>query len=195
MLPDLLIILSSMMRLCEQIRRRTCLASILICRTGNLLPWTRNVAELSHAYIALLWCQGNHRQRSPTASWAQHSGLNGLWLRMAEINRSTTINNVTLVAEHSSGIGTRFGGCCVSGFRPTWSLLASHVRFRETLLPCLCLPVIIAHSSSIHNHSAAKLPKHGFCRNYRDLAGPVREREDLLMDQVFLFLLCSNNLI
>jgi hypothetical protein len=124
------------------------------------------------------------------------------------------VNNVTLMAQHGTcgstcigrigvgvgsgvgvGIGVRFSGCCIPSLCPTRPLLARQISFGETLLPCLCFPIIITYSPTIHNYSAPKLPKHGPCCYDCYLSGAVRVRQDPLGYKIVLFRLFSNNLV
>lgn len=114
---------------------------------------------------------------------------------MVEMHRSTAVNNISLVTKHRSCVCSRLSGRRISGLRPTWSLLARQIGLCETLFPCFRLPIIIPHSSSVYNHSAAKLAKHGLCRDYRNLTRSVGEWEDFLMDEVLLLLLGRNDLV
>ena len=79
------------------------------------------------------------------------------------------------------------------GFAPTWSLLTRQIIFGEALFPRFGLPVVILHSSAIHNDPSSKLTKHGFGRHDGNLPRSVRVRQDLLLDQLILLRLRGND--
>ena len=54
LLRDLFVVLSSVMRLRQQLCRRTALCSVLIGGPADLLPGARDIAKLAQAHVVLI---------------------------------------------------------------------------------------------------------------------------------------------
>lgn len=74
------------------------------------------------------------------------------------------------------------------------ALLAGEIGLGEALFAGLGLPVVVSHSSAVHDDSASELSEHGPGRDNCDLPGTVRKRENLLLNEVVLLGLGGNDL-
>ena len=109
-------------------------------------------------------------------------------------SRTVAVDHVLMMSQRRRGVGC-FRSLGFSGrFRTSRSLLAGKIVLGEALLPGLALPVIIPHSSSVVNDPAAKLTKHGFCRDDGNLTGSVGVRENILPNEFLLFRLRCDDL-
>lgn len=66
------------------------------------------------------------------------------------------------------------------------TLFAGHIFLCETLLLSLVLPVVISHTSTVHDDACAELPEHRPGGDDGDLSRPIRVRKDFLVDQLVL---------
>lgn len=169
LLRNLLVVLCRMVSLRVQLSRWAGLCSIRICWSGDFLPRTRAVSIVSQTKIVLVRRKSNHRKRN-NSSWAHRYWQYRLTLRMAsKMRRSIAVNNLAVMAKHRRSISSGFCGGCVSGLRPSRSLFACEIVLSKTLLSCFRFPIIVSNSSSIYNHSATELAKHGLGRHNRYL--------------------------
>jgi hypothetical protein len=106
--------------------------------------------------------------------------------------RVVIVDNLGVRAGHHDVV-LRLGG--LSGLGGTWSLLARQVGFGETLLASLLLPVVVPNAASVLNHPTSKLAEHGPGGDDSNLSRSVGEWQNLLLDEVILFGLASDNLI
>ena len=106
-----------------------------------------------------------------------------------------TVDDIGMLVQRSS-IVSRFCSCSIPCRLCTpRPLLTGQVLFCKTLLPGFGFPIVITNASSVLNDPTAKLAKHGFGCDNRDLPRSVRIRQDLLVDEIILFSLTSNNLV
>lgn len=77
----------------------------------------------------------------------------------------------------------------------TWSLLASQVLLGKALFPGLCLPIVVTHTPTIHNHTGAELTKHGSCSDNCNLPRAVGVWKDALSDEVLLLVVRGDDLV
>jgi hypothetical protein len=95
---------------------------------------------------------------------------------------------------HGTGV-VRFGCGCLSCFCCTWPLLTRRVFLGKTLLPCLALPVVVAHTPAVDDQSASELSEHGSGSDNGNLSGPIRVWQNLLVDEVVLLGLRGDDLV
>lgn len=120
------------------------------------------------------------------------SGLKRLRLSVA-VQRSIAVNNVWMT--QGRGGARRFSARRVSCLGRSRSLLPCQILLGEALFPRLGFPIIIPNPPAVCNHSAAKLTKHGFCRDDGNLPRPIRVGEDFLAYQIILFRLGGDDFV
>lgn len=96
---------------------------------------------------------------------------------------------------HRGTCARRFGARSVSCFCRSRSLFPCQILLGEALLPRLGFPIIIPNPPPVCNHPAAKLTKHGFCRDDGNLPRPIRVGEDFLAYKIILLRLRGNNFV
>jgi hypothetical protein len=82
----------------------------------------------------------------------------------------------------------------LSGLGCAGALLSSKISLGEALFPGLGFPIVIPNSSTVANNTASKLSEHGPGSDNGDLSRAIRERKNLLLDQIILFGLGCNHL-
>jgi hypothetical protein len=95
---------------------------------------------------------------------------------------------------HGTGV-VGFGRGCFSCFCCTWPLLTRRVFLGKTLLPSLALPVVVAHTPAINDQPASELSEHGAGGYDGNLSGSIGVWQNLLVDEVVLLGLCSDNFV
>src|SRR5947207_12555818 len=108
---------------------------------------------------------------------------------------SIAVDDIAMGQRRYDPCTSRLGRCRISGLCRPRSLLSRQVFLRESLLPCLALPIIVSHSPPIDDHPAAKLSEHRLGRYNRDLSGAIGVWKDILLYQVIFLCLGGNNFV
>lgn len=104
--------------------------------------------------------RGERRRRAAKATGLHQLRLGALWIQRHRVRRVQRLT--MLLSRVLRGLFACRRGALLRSAR---SLLASRILFGKALLSRFCLPVVVAHAPSIHNHSAAKLSKHALRRH------------------------------
>jgi hypothetical protein len=176
LLLQLLVDLGCLGGLVEDFARGRRPGDILVRSTSQLVPWALDAAVVSRLQISRRMLERLSADRGHASG-----GRVKATERLHRVRCSTEI--VGVVTRVGAGVGKshgacvrRLGGGCFSRFRSAWSLLSRGVLLCEALLTGLALPVVVAHSSSVVDQSAPKLPEHGPCGDDGNLARAVRVR-------------------
>ena len=161
---DLLVVLCSLVSVCQQLIWRSLLRTILISWTCNFLARALDAAILPQTHVWLLGCKSNHGQLCDVALSANSTWLHHLRLGMdSEVSSwAVAVDDIAMMPQCQGRVRTCFSGCCISGLRSSWPFLSSKVLLGEALLTCLGFPVVVSNPSAVDDDSAAKLSKHRF---------------------------------